>query len=93
MAEKEIMVEVAFAKADEQRVISVALSKAESVEEVIKHSAILQRFPEIDLKKMTVGVFGKSCSLAKQVEDGDRIEIYRPLFQNPMQARRNRAAK
>lgn len=39
-----------------------------------------------------VGIFGEFCDRAAQPRDGDRIEIYRPLSQDPKVSRRARAA-
>ena len=39
-----------------------------------------------------VGIFGEVCDRAAQPRDGDRIEIYRPLSQDPKVSRRARAA-
>jgi putative ubiquitin-RnfH superfamily antitoxin RatB of RatAB toxin-antitoxin module len=49
-------------------------------------------FPEIDLARNTVGVFGQLAELGRVLEQGDRVEIYRPLRKDPRQARRDRAA-
>lgn len=86
-------VEVAFATPNKQLVIEVTLTAGDLVEQVIERSGILNKFPEIDLSIMKLGMFGKLCKLDKRVERGDRIEIYRPLLQNPMDARRSRAIK
>ncbi len=93
MDEPDIHVEVAFAKPDNQVVIEVQLGKGKSVLQAINESGILQQCPEIDQAEMYVGIYGKACKLEKVVEQGDRIEIYRPLMQHPMDARRNRAVK
>jgi hypothetical protein len=39
-----------------------------------------------------VGVFGRLVSGAERLNDGDRIELYRPLLADPKDARRKRAA-
>ena len=91
MSESVIDLEVAFAKADEQLIIPVNLEQGASVQQAIDKSGMLNQFPEIDLTTLNVGIFGKVCKLEKIVERGDRVEIYRPLTQNPMDARRNRA--
>ena len=91
MPESVIEVEVVFAKPDKQLTIIVKLEQGACVEQAIDDSGILNKFPEIDLTKLKIGVFGKLCDLEKTVEQGDRVEIYRPLTQNPMDARRNRA--
>ena len=93
MVESVIHVEVAFANPDKQLIIPVELAEGASVEQAVNESGVLEQSSEIDLTTMCVGVFGKTCGLDKLVEQGDRIEIYRPLIQNPMDARRNRAVK
>ena len=91
MVESVVYVEVAFATSDKQLIIPVKLEQGASVQQAIDESGMLNQFPEIDLTKLKVGIFGKACDFKKTVEQGDRVEIYRPLTQNPMEARRNRA--
>ena len=93
MLESVIHVEVAFANTDKQLIIPVELAEGASVGQAINESGVLDQFSEIDLTQMCVGVFGKTCGLDKLIEQGDRVEIYRSLIQNPMDARRNRAVK
>ena len=40
---------------------------------------------------LDVGIWGRRCSLDQLVAEGDRVEIYRPLTIDPMEARRTRA--
>ncbi len=40
----------------------------------------------------SVGVWNQHCELSQVLNDGDRVEIYRPLTVDPMVARRRRAA-
>jgi putative ubiquitin-RnfH superfamily antitoxin RatB of RatAB toxin-antitoxin module len=47
-------------------------------------------FSGIDLKSAVVGVFGRIAASNQAVNDGDRIEIYRPLAADPKSARRAR---
>lgn len=86
-------VEVAYATPQEQLILSVESSEAITAEMAIRQSGILQRFPEIDLEKSQVGIFGKSCKLEQALKAGDRVEIYRPLIADPKESRRHRAAK
>jgi len=37
------------------------------------------------------GIFGKRVALEHRLNDGDRVEIYRPLALDPKEARRRRA--
>ena len=54
-----------------------------TIEEAIERSGIMEQFPEIDLLAQKVGVFGKISKLTKVLEDGDRVEIYRPITADP----------
>ncbi|WP_363184346.1 RnfH family protein [uncultured Thiocystis sp.] len=49
----------------------------------------LARFPEIDLAVNKVGIFGRQIKLDQLLEDGDQVEIYRPLISR---TRRKRAS-
>ncbi len=85
-------VEVVYAaSADEQSVVAVELTASATVENAIRASGLLLRYPEIDLAQNTVGIFGERVTLDHVVEDGDRVEIYRPLVADPKEARRARA--
>jgi len=86
-----INVEVAYATPHKQQIVELSVAQGKTVQQVIIASEIANLFPEIDLLSLSVGIFSKVCKLDKLVEQGDRIEIYRPLQQNPMDARRNRA--
>lgn len=86
-------VEVAYATPDEQLILPLDVAPGSSVEEIIRRSGILERFPEIDLAVAKVGVFGKLTQLKATINAGDRIEIYRPLIADPKEARKKRAAE
>lgn len=89
----EIHIEVAYARQDQQASVALTLSAGNTVAQAIEHSGLLQRFPEIDLNQQKIGIFGQLCTLDKILADSDRVEIYRPLQQDPMSARRNRLQK
>lgn len=88
-----VAVEVAYATPDKQLIKTVFVLVESTVQQAIDESGLLMEFPDIDLSTMAVGVSGKLCQLDKAIQQGDRVEIYRPLLQNPMDARRNRAVK
>lgn len=70
---------VCYAHAEQQVWMRLEVPDNSRVEEAIRHSGILKRFPEIDLSKQKVGIFGKLVKLDSEVKEGDRIEIYRPI--------------
>lgn len=92
-SQEQILVEVTFALADRQKLITVKLPAGSHVEEAIRRSGILTDFPEIDLSVNKVGIFSKACKLDTVLRDKDRVEIYRPLIADPKEVRRQRAAE
>lgn len=93
MAEQLIDVEIAYAKPEEQVILSLKVPEGTAVEQALKASGLLARFPEIDPSGIKVGIFGSVCSMDQVLRQADRVEIYRPLFHDPKEARRQRAAK
>jgi len=88
-----ISVEVVYAKKARQALISVQLEKGLNAEQAVVQSGILEQFPEIDLDKNGLGVFSQCCKKDRILQNGDRVEIYRSLLQDPMEARRKRAGR
>lgn len=90
---EKIEVEVIYALPDEQLILSVTVDADATVEDAVQHSGILDDYPDIDLTKNKVGIFGKLCKLNGGLRNKDRIEIYRPLIADPKEVRRKRAAE
>jgi uncharacterized protein len=86
-----IAVEVAVAGAP-PLVVALEVPAGATLREAIALSGVLQRCPELDLARCGVGVFGRARGLDEPVSPGDRVEIYRPLPQDPKE-RRRRAAR
>ncbi|MDA1108166.1 MAG: RnfH family protein [Proteobacteria bacterium] len=91
MAASRIKVEVAYARPDVQVIIPVEVAAGATLEDAIRVSAIIERFPEIDMATNRVAVFGKLSKLDHALRAGDRVEILRPLITDPRQARKWRA--
>ncbi len=89
----EIKVEVVYALPEKQYLLNVRLAQGSTVEQAIAASGILELRTDIDLAKNKVGVFSRPVKLADAVNDGDRVEIYRPLIADPKELRRQRAEK
>ena len=94
MPAKLINVEVAYAQPEKQKILTVEIEPDTSVLQAVEKSGIMQEFPEINLDEVKMGVFGKAIKHESYVlQEGDRIEIYRPLLIDPKQSRKDRAAK
>jgi uncharacterized protein len=88
-----ILIEVIYAQPHEQKRLEVWVQAGATIQEAITSSGILAQFPEIDLSRQKVGVFGKMKPLSEPLKAGDRVEIYRSLLIDPKEARRAKAKK
>jgi putative ubiquitin-RnfH superfamily antitoxin RatB of RatAB toxin-antitoxin module len=86
-----ITVEVSFALSTQQVILTVQVDEGTTIEQVVRASGLLEKFPDIDLAVNKVGVFGKLSKLETVLRDRDRVEIYRPLIADPKEVRRQRA--
>ena len=88
-----LRVEVIYALHNRQVLLALEVEEETTVKQAIEKSGILRRFPEVDLIRMPVGIFGRATRLDARLRDGDRIEIYRPLIADPKQARHARVKR
>ncbi len=72
--------------------IVVELEAGGTVRAAIDASAIVGRL-SLDLETLAFAVFGRRANFDTVLEDGDRVELLRPLKVDPKEARRRRAAK
>lgn len=72
--------------------IECAVPDGATVRAAIEASGILSRCPEIDISQQAVGVYGRLKALEDPLHPEDRVEIYRPLRNDPKESRRRRAA-
>ena len=86
----QLVIEVAYARPDQQRCVTVTVPTGSTIRTAIERSRIQEQFEEIDLAKNAVGVWGQLRGLDDFVSQGDRVEIYRPLLVDPKQARRDK---
>jgi len=88
-----ITVEVAYALPEKQYLQKVTLDAGSTVEQAIIASGLLTLRTDISLDKNKVGIYSRPVKLQDEVQDGDRVEIYRPLIADPKALRRQRAEK
>jgi hypothetical protein len=86
-----IQIEVVYALPERQIVRRLSLPPGTTVERAVNLSEINHLFPEIDLSRNKLGIFGKLVKPDRALQDGDRVEIYRPLILDPKDSRRKRA--
>ena len=99
MVADKIKVEVVLAFPTVQKIIEVEVPPACSIREAIQYSDIFVAFDEASTAirnlENGVGIFGKEIKDIDGyvLQEGDRIEIYRPLLLDPRQIRMKRAKK
>ncbi len=74
---------VAYADKFKQVWLKLEIPDGSTVREAIEHSGLLDQFPDINLEKQKVGIFGKITKLDAPAEEGSRIEIYREITADP----------
>lgn len=88
-----IHVEVAYALPHKQKIIGLDVPEGTEALAAVQQSGIDKDFPELDLEAPKLGLFGKAIKAGQVLEDGDRVEIYRPLIADPKANRKARAEK
>ena len=88
-----MIVEVAYALAEKQSLITLEVKEGSTLKEAIDASGILKQYRQIDLSKDRVGIFSKFATLDTVLREKDRVEIYRPLEADPKKIRKERAAQ
>ncbi len=95
-----ILVEVAYALPDKQKIIEVLVEPGTTAYDAVIKSKIADMFADIELDSVKMGIFGQALGSKGQgkpkehvLHAGDRVEIYRPLIADPKEVRRKRAEK
>lgn len=74
---------IAYALPHRQAWFDIEMPDGATVQDAIERSGIIKQFPEINLEQNKVGIFGKVSKLDAVLNDGDRVEIYRPIICDP----------
>ena len=86
-----VQVQVAYVDHTGQYLVDVACTTGMTARQVLEASGLLAQLPEG--QALVVGIYGhKIDDLERYLpQQGDRLEIYRPLTRDPMAVRRKRA--
>jgi putative ubiquitin-RnfH superfamily antitoxin RatB of RatAB toxin-antitoxin module len=90
-----IAIEVVYALADKQKLLRMSVPSGTTVREAALRSGLNVEFPGLDLASSPLGIFGKAVAKPEErvLEEGERVEIYRPLIADPKEVRKQRAAR
>lgn len=88
----EIAVEVAYAGPEGQAVVALAVPAGTTAWQAVELA--MPKLPSgMAPDPSRLGIFAKKVPADRVLEEGERVEVYRPLILDPMEARRRRAAR
>jgi uncharacterized protein len=91
MNDTPLRIEIAYAEPQRAIVKAFRLAPGACVADALQLAALDPDFSALDLANSALGIFGRPIRADQLLQDGDRIEIYRPLTADPKAARRARA--
>lgn len=86
-------VEVIYALPHKAERVMLDVAEGCTVLQAVEASGLLEKHPEIDVKKNKFGIYAKLAKADAVLRDQDRVEIYRPLIADPKEVRKQRAAE
>jgi len=91
VAAERIAVEVACAEAGRQTVIALEVPVGCTAGEAVGRSGILGQHPALDAAACGIAIFGRQVSRDRVLVAGERVEVLRPLAEDPKDRRRRLA--
>ena len=89
---QEISIELVFAAPESQVLLELKLPTAATVASAIAASGLAEQYPDFQVFDLPAGIWGRRVSAEEKLKEGDRVEIYRELLIDPMEARRLKAS-
>ena len=86
-----MLIEVVYALAEKSIERRYTLEAGASIADALRVASEDAAFAGIDIGAAAVGVYGRVAARNAPLLEGDRVEIYRPLAEDPKLARRRRA--
>jgi putative ubiquitin-RnfH superfamily antitoxin RatB of RatAB toxin-antitoxin module len=84
---------VAYATRERQYLWAVDVALDATIADAIEAARQLADQPDVPWDTAPVGIFGEPRERTDRPEEGDRIEIYRPLNNDPRDKRRERVQR
>jgi putative ubiquitin-RnfH superfamily antitoxin RatB of RatAB toxin-antitoxin module len=83
MAGEMIDVSVVYALPEESFWQKMTVTHGMTAIEAVELSGVLKRYPHLEAAGLHLGIFMHPVEHGHVLEDGDRVEIYRPLLGDP----------
>jgi len=88
---EQVVVEVVYAEPARRWLRRVSLPAGSTVMHAIEASGLQQEVAGLVVDPARLGLFSRKAAPNQVLNEGDRVEIYRPLTLDPKEARRRRA--
>jgi putative ubiquitin-RnfH superfamily antitoxin RatB of RatAB toxin-antitoxin module len=82
-----------YALPERQLLLAIDVPAGTRARDALRLAKIEQHFPELDILVCPLGVFGQPVEEDFVLRAGDRLEVYRPLLNDPREQRRDRARR
>ena len=86
-------VTLVYALPEAQSLAELQLPVGSTVADALLAVATTKPFDCLDLAQMPVGIYGELVARDRKLADHDRLELYRPLKIDPVEARRRRGQR
>ncbi len=89
-----ISVSIVYATKEQQWIKELAMQRGQSVGDLVEESSFLNEITALSgcsMGSIRLGIYSKKVDLDTLLEEGDRVEIYRPLTADPKEVRRQLA--
>jgi putative ubiquitin-RnfH superfamily antitoxin RatB of RatAB toxin-antitoxin module len=89
-----IKIEVVYALPDAKGCyLSTQVPEQATILQALTYLDFFSLFPDVDLAINKIGIFGKQVTPDYMLVEGDRLEIYRPIYVDPKVARHQAVKK
>jgi len=91
VAAERISIQVVCAEPGRQTVLKLDVEAGCTAGDALLRSGILAMHPEVEASSCGIGIFGHEVTRDHRLRDGDRVEVLRPLLDDPRERRRRLA--
>lgn len=81
-------IEITYALPEKQYLFLEDVPEGTTVEAALQQSQLLRELPDLNIDQ--VGIFSQLVKMETVLNEGDRIEVYRPLKADPRDRRRKK---
>jgi len=88
-----LRITVAYALPTQQPIVELRMPAGTTVLAAVERSGLRERFTELLQQPLNCAIYSRVVQLSTVLNDGDRVEILRPLLIDPKEGRRQAARR